>query len=521
MSSLESQSTRWANRFTDALPGDPSSENRPRQVEGAVWSPVSPEPVSRPLMLATSPELADELGLPAEWSSSDQWLSWLSGNAVPEGQQPYAMNYGGHQFGNWAGQLGDGRAINLGEFQDASGHWQTMQLKGAGPTPYSRTADGRAVLRSSIREFLCSEAMYHLGIPTTRALSLVGTGDQVVRDMFYDGRPAPEPGAIVCRVAPSFLRFGNYQIHAARQERDLLAQLVHWTIDQHFPELDADAPDAPLHLLETVIQRTAHLVADWMRVGFVHGVMNTDNMSILGLTIDYGPYGWLDDFNPDFTPNTTDAHSRRYVYANQPRVAHWNLAQLGRALLPLIEDIEPVQSVIDTYPERFGVAYRSAMASKLGLSELPNEELLGDLFAWMQAFETDWTLFFRCLMEIDPEDPDVSRLENAFYTPPFVSDLEGISKWVTDWAEACLEDDGYDEDRLGRMSSANPWFIPRNYQVFQAIEAAEKGDLFLVEDLLDASRAPYEAQEDREHLAARRPEWAREQAGASMLSCSS
>jgi len=511
----------FSHRYVDALPGDSSMDMRRREITGATWSLVNPEPVATPRLLAYSPELAAELGLPTGWEQSEDWVSWLSGNAIPEGAKPYAMNYGGHQFGNWAGQLGDGRAINLGEVRDTNSNWQTLQLKGAGPTPYSRMADGRAVLRSSIREFLCSEAMYHLGIPTTRALSLVGTGESVERDMFYDGRPAPEPGAIVCRVAPSFLRFGNYQIHAARQEHDLLAALVDWTIREHFPDINADAPDAPLRLVETVLERTAEMVADWMRVGFVHGVMNTDNMSVLGLTIDYGPYGWIDHFDPLFTPNTTDAHSRRYVFGNQPRVAHWNVAQFARALLPVIKDVESVQALVDTFPRRFSVAYQSRMAAKFGLRDLADESLVSDLYAWMQEIETDWTLFFRALMEVDPEDPDPARLNEAFYIAPSASEYETITAWLTGWAHLVLEEDDDPHDRFERMRKANPWFIPRNYLVFEAIEAAEKGDLTLLDDLFDAARTPYDVQEGREHLAKRRPEWAREQPGASMLSCSS
>ena len=512
---------RWANRFTDALPGDRSGDNRRREVTGAAWSLVSPESVRKPALLAYSPELAADLGLPADWTRSKDWLAWLSGNSTPPGTEPYAMNYGGHQFGTWAGQLGDGRAINLGEIKDSQGTWQTLQLKGAGPTPYSRSADGRAVLRSSIREFLCSEAMHHLGVPTTRALSLVGTGEPVVRDMFYDGRSKEEPGAIVCRVAPSFLRFGNFQIHAARRERDLLAQLVHWTISEHYPELDPDAPDAPLAFLEAVLQRSAPLAAEWMRVGFVHGVLNTDNMSVLGLTIDYGPYGWVDHFDPDFTPNTTDANSRRYVFGNQPRVVHWNLAQFARALLPLIEDTESAQALVDTFPSVFSTAYRVRMARKLGLAELPDETLISRLFAWMQDIETDWTLFFRHLMRVDPEDPDVRVLDPAFYVPPSARDLEPVSAWLTDWAETLLEQSDVTGDHLDRMAAANPWFIPRNYLVWQAIQEAEKGDMSLFDTVFDAVRHPYSEQPDLAHLAARRPEWAREQAGASMLSCSS
>ena len=294
-----------------------------------------------PRLIAHSREVASLLGIDPADVASPAFAQVFGGNALLEGMQPYAANYGGHQFGHWAGQLGDGRAITLGEVINAAGERWELQLKGAGPTPYSRTADGRAVLRSSVREFLCSEAMHHLGVPTTRALSLVTTGEQVVRDMFYDGNPEPEPGAIVCRVAPSFIRFGNFELPAARGDVALLTRLVDFTIQRDFPELVSGTRDGAADRLSEalraewfgqVCERTARMVAHWMRVGFVHGVMNTDNMSILGLTIDYGPYGWIDDFDPDWTPNTTDAAGRRYRFGQQPQVAYWNLTPArGRA----------------------------------------------------------------------------------------------------------------------------------------------------------------------------------------------
>src|SRR3569623_2446364 len=263
--------------------------------------------------------------------------------------QPWASNYGGHQFGHWAGQLGDGRAITVGEIINAAGQRWELQLKGAGPTPYSRHADGRAVLRSSIREFLCSEAMHHLGVPTTRALCLVETGEAVVRDMFYDGHPREEPGAIVCRVAPSFVRFGHFELPYARNDVALLRQLADFTIRRAFPHLRGQGEALYADWFGVVCERTARLMALWMRVGFVHGVMNTDNMSILGLTIDYGPYGWIDDYDPDWTPNTTDAEGRRYRFGAQPQVAYWNLTRLAGALAPAFESVEPLQAGLERY----------------------------------------------------------------------------------------------------------------------------------------------------------------------------
>ena len=287
------QNLRFDNRFVTTLPGDPDRSNRRRQVLGATWSAAAPTPVADPRLLAHAPEVAALLDLTDGDVQAPDFAHVFGGNALLPGMAPYAACYGGHQFGNWAGQLGDGRAISLGEVVNAAGQRWELQLKGAGPTPYSRTADGRAVLRSSIREFLCSEAMHHLGVPTTRALSLVTTGDDVVRDMLYDGHAAPEPGAIVCRVAPSFIRFGNFEILAARGDHALLAQLVDFTIARDFPALAgiADTTERRRAWFAEVCERTAQMIVHWMRVGFVHGVMNTDNMSILGLTIDYGPYG--------------------------------------------------------------------------------------------------------------------------------------------------------------------------------------------------------------------------------------
>src|SRR5210317_442900 len=324
----------FENQFANELPGDQDMENTRRQVTGACYSLVAPTPVPAPALVAYSKEAAAELGLSEEECRAPWFKDVFSGNLILGDMKPYAMCYGGHQFGNWAGQLGDGRAINLGEIVNAANQRWTLQLKGAGPTPYSRSADGLAVLRSSLREFVCSEAMYHLGIPTTRALSLILTGEQVVRDMFYDGHPQHEPGAVVCRVAPSFTRFGNFQIFAARGDHDTLRRLAEYTLAQDFPHLGSPAPETYLALFAEVCRRTAEMVVHWMRVGFVHGVMNTDNMSILGQTIDYGPYGWLEGFEPGWTPNTTDGEGRRYCYGAQPEIAQWNLVQLANALHP-------------------------------------------------------------------------------------------------------------------------------------------------------------------------------------------
>ena len=289
------------NRFVEQLPADTEVGNACRQVIGACYSHVKPTPVQDPKTIIVAREVADLLDLSKDVCISEEFTHIFAGNRLAKGMQPYAMCYGGHQFGQWAGQLGDGRAINLGEAVNTKNEHWALQLKGAGKTPYSRQSDGLAVLRSSVREFICSEAMYHLGVPTTRALSLVLTGEKVWRDMFYDGNGAYESGAIVCRVAPSFTRFGNFQILSSRGDAPLLKQLVDFTIRTDFPELGDPSEEVYLNWFSQVCLLTAQMVVHWQRVGFVHGVMNTDNMSILGLTIDYGPYGWLEDFDLKWT----------------------------------------------------------------------------------------------------------------------------------------------------------------------------------------------------------------------------
>ena len=382
---------RFDNRFVNELPGDPDRSTRRRQVLGAAWSAAAPTPVADPALVAHAHEVAALVGIAEQDVHSPTFARLFGGNELLPGMAPYAACYGGHQFGNWAGQLGDGRAMSLGEVVNAAGERWELQLKGAGPTPYSRTADGRAVLRSSIREFLCSEAMHHLGVPTTRALSLVLTGEKVMRDMFYDGNPMHEPGAVVCRVAPSFTRFGNFEILASRGDVELLRKLVHYTIKNDYPQLGEPSPEVYLTWLTEVCRRTAIMLVHWQRVGFVHGVMNTDNMSILGLTIDYGPYGWLENYDPGWTPNTTDASGKRYRFGNQPQIALWNLARLAESLYPLIEKIEPLQEALTVYSDTFKQAYNEMMAGKLGLQSFDpaiDETLTDELFQVLQLVLT-------------------------------------------------------------------------------------------------------------------------------------
>ena len=352
--------------FTSSLPPDPVLANTRRQVEKACFSYVKPKTTKKPELLHVSLDMLKGLGLEAQDAKQAVFLNTLTGKTVYPNTKPYAMCYGGHQFGNWAGQLGDGRAINLFEVKHLNKLW-AVQLKGAGVTPYSRTADGLAVLRSSVREYLCSEAMHYLGVPTTRALSLALSGDQVLRDVLYNGNPAYEKGAIVSRVAPSFLRFGNYQIFAARGDVHNLKILVNYTIKHFFSNLGTPCKATYIDFFKTVAQRTLKMIIEWQRVGFVHGVMNTDNMSILGLTIDYGPYGWLEGFDFSWTPNTTDAQNKRYRFANQPNMGLWNLYQLANALYLLVEEAEPFQEILEAYKTNYEIESLRMMRGKLGL----------------------------------------------------------------------------------------------------------------------------------------------------------
>ena len=517
------------NRYIRELPADAEAGNHRRQVFGACYSRVLPTPVVNPQSVAYSPEVAELLDLTAEACASDDFTQVFAGNRLSAGMEPYSSCYGGHQFGNWAGQLGDGRAINLGEVVNAKGERWALQLKGAGPTPYSRTADGLAVLRSSVREFLCSEAMFHLGVPTTRALSLMLTGESVIRDMFYNGNPQAEPGAVVCRVAPSFTRFGNFQLLNARGDVTVLKQLADYTIRTDFPHLGEPTTAVYLAWFAEICRRTAEMIVHWQRVGFVHGVMNTDNMSILGLTIDYGPYGWLENYDLNWTPNTTDAENRRYRFGNQPQIAYWNLGQLANAIYPLIEQVEPLQQALAVYKQTFEQEWQAMMAAKLGLTSSPTDkDLYTELLSLLELVETDMTIFYRQLAQISTQnnvndDALIAPLMTAYYvseqlTPDYKSRL--IS-WLKAYIQRVQQDATPDDARRERMNAVNPKYVLRNYLAQLAIDQAEQGDFTGVNDLLDCLRHPYDEQPDNAAFAEKRPDWARQRAGCSMLSCSS
>jgi len=525
----------FENPFVDELRGEASGTKGSRQVPGYCYSRVTPTPVPDPHLLAWSDELGDYLGLarPIERGPA---VDALAGNLVTGSMKPFAARYGGHQFGNWAGQLGDGWAIALGQVAATDGSRWEIQLKGAGPTPYSRRADGRAVLRSSVREFLCSEAMHYLGVPTTRALSLVATGDSVIRDMFYDGHPRAEPGAIVARVAPTFIRFGNFQLMAAQGEMDNLRALADYVLRHHYPELGAPSPEVYLRWFVEIARRTAMMVAHWMTVGFVHGVMNTDNMSILGLTIDYGPYGWLEPYDPDWTPNTTDFGSRRYAFGQQPRVAMWNLMALAQALGPLVADPQALRAGLDVYADTLAGTQHELFLRKLGLTALDaasDRALTEALPAALAEPEIDMTIFFRQLALLAPallapallageEEETLFRklLNTAAYSIAPAED-QALLDWLHRYVRRLRRESASPAAIRAGMLRANPKYVLRNYLAQQAIDAAEAGDLTPLETLFRVLKTPFDEHPEHEALAARRPDWARDKPGCATLSCSS
>ncbi|CAI5510640.1 unnamed protein product [Closterium sp. Naga37s-1] len=545
----------WESTFVDKLPGDPVEENH---VRNACYSHVRPSlNLKDPQVVAASDSVAHLIGLDPNEFTRPEFAAVFTGGIVLQGCKPYAQCYGGHQFGSWAGQLGDGRAITLGEVvlgEAAEGggaqgkgwreRWE-LQLKGVGKTPYSRHADGRAVLRSSIREYLCSEAMAALGVPTTRALSVVTTGEKVLRDMFYNGNAKFEPGAAVCRVAPSFIRFGSFQLHASRGglDKEMVRVLADYTILHHFPHL-ADLPEPPVQVREPgseedeevgdpdavdvttnkyaawfaeVAKRTGELVAGWQAVGFTHGVLNTDNMSILGLTIDYGPFGFLDSFDPDFTPNTSDMPGRRYCFRQQPDIGLWNVVQLANTLVTGgIIGVAEAQHGVSRYAEAFLSAYQQRMAAKLGLPTY-NKDLTQSLLQLMAKHGADFTNTFRSLARVPAEREE----SDADLLAPMRGALglqEGAGKegekerewvdWLRLYTAKLRAEKVSDAARRAAMDAVNPAYILRNYQCQLAIEAAEQGDFSVTQRLQEVLQNPYEEQPGAEEFAQPPPEWA-------------
>ena len=475
-----------------------------RDLGPAFYSDVAPSALPGLHWVARNPALASELGL-AGWMAGDAALPLLGGNALPAGPQPLASVYSGHQFGQWAGQLGDGRALLLGEIDSPAGV-QELQLKGAGLTPYSRMGDGRAVLRSSIREFLCSEAMQALGIPSTRALAIVGSPAPVRRETV-------ETAAVVTRVAPSFIRFGHFE-HFAHTAQDLAAlrHLADAVIHRFYPDC-ADAPQPVLALLEAVSQRTATLMAGWQSVGFCHGVMNTDNLSILGLTIDYGPFGFLDAFDPGHVCNHSD-NQGRYAFSRQPSVAFWNLHALAQALQPLVagtvdDEIGALKAAMEPYKATFEAAMQARMRAKLGLREARPEdgELIDDLLRLMAQDRCDFTITFRALGRFDSQTPGT---DNAAVRDWFV-DRPAFEAWALRYRQRLQAEASRDAEREAGMNRANPKFVLRNHLAESAIRRAQQGDFSETERLLKVLQTPFDEHPDAPAAyAALPPDWAQQ-----------
>ncbi|TEW55178.1 YdiU family protein [Psychromonas sp. RZ22] len=532
------------NIFVSQLPADPNTVNNSRSIEHAAYSLVAPTPTKTSTIICCNNELASQLGFTEAALTSLAFAELITGNNIQPEIQSYAMNYGGHQFGQWAGQLGDGRAINLGQYL-LNDKYVTLQLKGAGQTPYSRHADGMAVLRSSIREYLCSEAMYHLGIPTTRALTLSLTGEEVIRDKLYDGQAAYEPCAIVARVSPSFLRFGSIQLPSSRGDISLLKQTVEYSIRNDFPELieNAEHIDKSVYLnwFNRICERTAYLIVEWMRVGFVHGVLNTDNMSLIGETIDYGPYGWIDNFDLNWTPNTSDAAEKRYRFGQQAYIGQWNLFQLANAIYPLIDEAKPLQDILNNYNQVYQQQWLTMMRSKLGISNATeckeqhshltetDLSLCQDLEKILSLVSTDMTLFYRSLAKLDGE-VDVtnyatlnSHFSECFYDKNTVDSiyLSKLSEWLLRYQQRLTLSDMTKSYRVQLMNATNPCYILRNFQVQEAIELAESGDFSRVLLLAELLKKPYQQQTKYQQFEIKRPDWATNKFGCSALSCSS
>ncbi len=505
-------------QYLKIFPGDFSGNTVQRQTPKILFCTVNPAEFPAPKLLIFNEKLSEEIGL-GNFSDSD--LPFLVGNKLPENVKPYATAYAGHQFGNWAGQLGDGRAIFAGEIKNEAGKLTEIQWKGAGATPYSRFADGRAVLRSSLREYLMSEAMHHLRIPTTRALSLALTGEDVIRDIMYSGNPEAEKGAVVIRTAESFLRFGHFELLSAQKETAILTQLADFTIQNYFPEINSEGVQRYKDLFTQVSLRTADLMVEWLRVGFVHGVMNTDNMSVLGLTIDYGPFSMLDAFDLNFTPNTTDLPGRRYAFGRQPQISQWNLWQLSNALFPLINDADFLEQRLEHYSDYFWKKHDEMMSEKFGFDQVleKDDEFFAAWQKLMMELQFDYTLFFTELERITDTTGLEQFLVKVSYLPQPAEKMEIFEDFITNYLKRKMLNTCSTEESRQIMQKANPKFILRNYLLFECIEELDKGEATLLEKLLKALENPYT--EMFPEFSVKRPDKYLGVAGCSMLSCSS
>ena len=460
----------------------------------AFYSRVQPTPLADPYLVSFNADAARLIDLDPAQAQRERFLAVMAGNAPLDGSEPFAMLYAGHQFGTYVSQLGDGRAIQIGEVINDRGERWGLQLKGSGQTPYSRMADGRAVLRSTIREYLCSEAMHGLGIPTTRALCIVGSDEQVFRETV-------ETAAVLLRLAPSHVRFGSFEVFYYRRQLDNLRLLADHVIGTFFPELE-DAPDRYYRLLVEVTERTARLIARWQAVGFSHGVMNTDNMSILGLTLDYGPFGFMERFDHGYVCNHSDTQGR-YAYGNQPHIGIWNLACLAQALTPLIP-VEQCNDALARYEPAYVTEYSARMRAKLGLATAESDDpgLVQDLLEIMAKNGVDYTIFFRTLGEFRP-GADYGSLRESF------AERASFDAWAQRYAARLAREASDDTERLARMNRTNPKYVLRNYLAQVAIDKATADrDYTEIDRLLGLLRRPFDEQPDMAAYAAPSPEWA-------------
>ena len=469
------------------------------EVSPAFHTPLLPTPLAQPYLVAVSPSVAAMIGVDPAAMTTPALIDIFTGNHVPKKAAPVAAVYSGHQFGVWAGQLGDGRAILLGDVPlhgSVTGERVEVQLKGAGPTPYSRSGDGRAVLRSSIREFLCSEAMAGLGIPTTRALCITGSDQRVMRE-------TAETAAVVTRIAPSFVRFGSFEHWFYSDDKTQLKLLANYVIAQFYPEAQR-ASNPYQALLAEVTRRTAHMVAQWQAVGFMHGVMNTDNMSILGLTLDYGPFGFMEAFNPGHICNHTDQQGR-YSYKMQPQIAHWNCFALGQALLPLIGTVDDTQAALAGFKADYDSRAQQLLHAKLGLAT-PHDndsDLIDSLFSIMQSNQVDFTLFFRRLGELRVEAPETDApLRDLFI------DRSAFDAWAVKYRHRLLRESRGETERRLAMHAVNPKYILRNHLAQVAIEKAQRKDFSEIATLLTILATPFDDQPEYDDYAALPPDWA-------------
>ena len=463
------------------------------------YTPLQPTPLPTPYLVGVSRSAADLIRLDAAALESDHFLQVFTGNQMLTNSKPLAAVYSGHQFGVWAGQLGDGRAILLGDVAapgaELSGRIE-LQLKGSGLTPYSRMGDGRAVLRSSIREFLCSEAMAALGIPTSRALCVTGSDQYVMRE-------TPESSAVATRMAPSFVRFGSFEHWYYSDRHDDLKTLADYVIERHYPEL-RDEANPYRALLAEVTRRTAHLMAQWQAVGFMHGVMNTDNMSILGLTLDYGPFGFMETFDARHICNHSD-HGGRYAYSMQPKIGHWNCFALGQALLPLIGSVDEVHQALECYHPEFSGKMDRLLHAKLGLQSSADDDaaLFDQMFAILQESHVDFTLFFRRLGDLHIDDAGADEpLRDLFLNRP------AFDAWATQYRDRLKQENRPDTARKLAMDAVNPKYVLRNYLAQVAIEKAQNKDFSEIARLLKVLEKPFDEQAENEHYAALPPDWA-------------